>query len=180
MCRVFYIHPRPPHIMGVQVHAVYTLLHPLPLPPFSRSSRLSHASNPAHDLHLQRAKQVGKAVESAYNAVESYFKTLREKRRHAAAMELIGEMSGKYRGKTKPGTKVDRFESRPMPDKRPDGLTRSTLGRLTRLDVPTWSTSLYNPMANTSMLMCAATGFGLCMIHGHTQDGTSPHNSHPV
>lgn len=68
-------------------------------------------SHPATNLHAQRADQVGKAVQSAYNAVEAYFRTLREKRRHAAAMELIGEMSGKYRGKTKPATKIDRCES---------------------------------------------------------------------
>jgi len=37
-------------------------------------------------------------------------------------------------------------------------------------EVPTWSTSLLHCLDNPRMCLCALTGIGVCVIHGHVHD----------
>ena len=74
-------------------------------------------------------------------------KKMEERRQHRE----LGN-SGLYEGPRKPAMKTD---------------------KLTRLEVPTWSTGLFATAENVGMLACSLTGIGICIIHGHTQDGLS-------
>ena len=44
------------------------------------------------------------------------------------------------------------------------------IDRLTNIDVPAWSTSLFSCLDNLSMVLCGLTGIGICIMHGHNQD----------
>lgn len=101
---------------------------------------------PKRPTMRQRGRSVLDNLRNCVEAAVVVYKRIQEERR--AGYHLND--SGKYEGSRRPGVKLD---------------------RLTRLEVPTWSTSLFIPMENTGMLICALTGVGMCWLHGHTQDG---------
>ena len=46
----------------------------------------------------------------------------------------------------------------------------SKIDRLTNIDVPAWSTSLFSCTDNPAMVLCGLTGIGVFIMHGHNQD----------